>query len=125
MLTMLFRLVFSLALVLGLMALLGRFLRARQLGGVIGASRQRGVEIRVLGRHGLGRSTSVTVVKVGHQVLLLGVTESAVTVLRELTDDEFEQEEPAPGGPAQTGTARPPTLAAVLAAARERTTRRG
>jgi flagellar protein FliO/FliZ len=121
---MLFRLVFSLAAVLALMALAGRVMGKRQLGGSLVGARQRNAAIRVLGRHGVGRTASVTLVQVGGRVLLLGVTESSIQVLRELGQDEIEQE-PEPTDPVrQPLAAKPLSLSSLLETARERTTRR-
>ena len=124
MLSMLLRLVFSLAVVLALMGLAARTLGKRQLGGPLVGARQRKSAIRVLGRHGLGRTSSVTLVQVGSRVLLLGVTESSIQVLRELGEDEVEQPTDPTDElrPHQIG--KPLTLSGLLEAARERTTRR-
>lgn len=125
---MLLRLVFSLAVVLVLMALLARFLQQRQLGAG-GFSRQRRVPLQVLGRQGVGRAASVTVVDVAGSVLVLGVTEQSIQVLRELSEeelavfDEYDAERAAPA--ALPGLPGLPDLARLLDVVRERTTRRG
>ena len=86
----LLRLVLSLATVLTLMVFLARYLSKRQNGGGsgVGAStrRKRGLPLEVLTRQGLSRGSSLAVVRVSGQLLLLGVTESTVSVLRELDD---------------------------------------
>jgi flagellar protein FliO/FliZ len=134
-LAMLVRLVFSLAIVLVLMAVLARFLQRRQLGGrTLGAGPAK-VQVRVLARHGLGRAASVTVVDVAGQVLLLGVTEHSVRVLRELDLEQAATAEgeteagspPAPPSPPSLRNAVPalPDLRPKLDALRERTLRRG
>jgi flagellar protein FliO/FliZ len=75
------RLAVSLAVVFGLMVLAGRLLRRRGLSpGRAGAAANR---IEVLARQGLGRSSSVQLVRVGGRTLVLGVTEAAVSVLAE------------------------------------------
>lgn len=88
----LLRLVLSLAAVLTLMVFLARYLSKRQNGGGsgIGASprRKRGLLLEVVTRQGLSRGSSLAVVRVSGQLLLLGVTESTVSVLRELDDVE-------------------------------------
>ena len=92
----LLRLILSLGMVLTLMVFLARYLSKRQNGGGsgIGASarRRKGLPLEVLTRQGLSRGSSLAVVRVSGQLLLLGVTESTVSVLRELDDIE----EPAP-----------------------------
>ena len=89
------RLAFSLALVLGLMVLAARLLRSRQLGLGGGRPRQQ-VPLQVLARHGLSRTASLSVVQVGEHVLVLGVTEGRVEVLRELDPAEVSVPEPVP-----------------------------
>jgi len=89
------RLVMSLATVLMLMVLLARYLRHRQLGTGFGAGatqrRKKALPLEIVTRQGLSRGSSLAVVRVSGQLLLLGVTESNVSVLRELEDvDEPE-----------------------------------
>ena len=74
------RLAVSLGVVFALMALAGKVLRKRTAGtrGSTPTSR-----IEVLARQGLSRSSSVQLVRVGGRTLVLGVTESSVTVLGE------------------------------------------
>lgn len=89
------RLVLSLATVLTLMFLLARYLRNRQIGtglGLAGAQRRKkALLLEVVTRQGLSRGSSLAVVRVSGQLLLLGVTESTVSVLRDLEDvDEAE-----------------------------------
>jgi flagellar protein FliO/FliZ len=137
-LVMLLRLVFSLGLVLVLMAVLARFLQRRQLGGRASGAGAAKVQVRVLARHGLGRTSSVTVVDVAGQVLLLGVTEQSIQVLREFSDEQLAAhaaaaETPAaapitlPGLPSLANLRVPalPGLRPALDALRERTLRRG
>ena len=88
MLELTLRLVFSLAVVLGLMLLLAK----------IGSRRFRGQHsalVRVLHRQPLTRGTSVSVVAVGSRILVLGTTEQQVRVLTELDPDEVELPESA------------------------------
>lgn len=89
----LLRLALSLAAVLVLMVLLARYLRRRQIGGGsgLGPGRRRSTAaVEVVSRHGLSRGSSVAVVRVCGELLLLGVTESSVAVLRELRESPLE-----------------------------------
>jgi flagellar protein FliO/FliZ len=82
MLELALRLVFSLAVVLGLLLLIAR----------ISARRFRGPNdslVRVIHRQPLSRSNAVCVVAVGTRVLVLGTTEHQVRVLAELDPDEI------------------------------------
>jgi flagellar protein FliO/FliZ len=75
------RLVFSLAVVLGLLLLLTKF----------GSRRFRGNRdslVQVVHRQHLSRGTAVSVVTIGSRVLVLGTTEHQVRVLAELDPDE-------------------------------------
>ena len=74
------RLAVSMGVVLALMAVAGKVLRRRGLGtrGTTAGSR-----IEVLARQGLGRASSLQLVRVGGRTLILGVTESQVSVLGE------------------------------------------
>ncbi len=77
------RLVFSLAVVVGMLLLLARF-SARRLRGPADAL------VRVVQRQSLSRGTSVAVVTVGSRVLVLGSTEQQVQLLAELDPEELE-----------------------------------
>lgn len=92
----LLRLVVSLAVVLVLLVLLARYLGRRQLGTGVGRgrpTRRRPVApVEVVSRHGLSRGSSLAVVRACGQLLLIGVTESSVTVLRELEEEPEPQE---------------------------------
>jgi flagellar protein FliO/FliZ len=76
------RLVFSLAVVLFLMWGLARLVR-RPLGG-------RGGPLGVLARQALSRNASVAVVRVDDRALVLGVTDTHVTLLSEADLEAFE-----------------------------------
>jgi len=128
------RLVLSLAAVLTLMLLLARYLRHRQhgTGFATGATqgRKQPLPLQVLTRQGLSRGSSVAVVRVSGQLLLLGVTESTVSLLGELQDDEPDLAPPAQL--ASTPAAAAPTIAdirqtavSVVETLRQRTVRRG
>lgn len=83
---LIFRMVFSLIIVLGALFVLVRFLQRRQ-GGGLRAARKSGVPVRVVTRHSLSRATSIQVVEVGRTTLVLGVSDSGVNVLREIPAD--------------------------------------
>ena len=128
------RLVLSLATVLTLMLLLARYLRHRQHGtGFAKATtqgRKQPLPLQVLTRQGLSRGSSVAVVRVSGQLLLLGVTESTVSLQGELQDDEPDLAPPAQL--ASTPAAAAPTIAdirqtavSVVETLRQRTVRRG
>lgn len=104
MLQLTLRLVFSLAVVLGLLLLLAR-LGSRRFKG------QRGAIVRVLHRQPLTRTTSVSVVSVGSRILVLGTTEHQVRVLTELDPHELDAADLA--GLAGSGTNGVPVLTGV------------
>jgi flagellar protein FliO/FliZ len=78
--TMLGRLLVSLAVVFALMAVAARIARRRGLGSSGTSATTR---IEVLARQGLGRSSSVQLVRVAGRTLVLGVTDASVQVLGE------------------------------------------
>jgi len=125
----LIRLVVSLATVLTLMVFLARYLRHRQLGtGVGGAQRRKkALALEVVTRQGLSRGSSLAVVRVSGQLLLLGVTESTVSVLRELDDvDEPELSHDAQGSsPTELRPSGRDFAGSVVETLRQRTVRRG
>lgn len=82
MLELTLRLVFSLAVVVGLLLLLARLGARRFRGG-------RDALVQVVHRQPLSRSSSVSVVTVGSRVLVLGTTEHQVSVLTELDPEEL------------------------------------
>ena len=91
----------SLVLVLALLVLCLRVLAKR--GGFSGPARA-GVDVEVLGRRQLSKSASVQVVRVGEEVLVLGVTDSQISTLHHLSGedlpaDEEEGDAPAPATP--------------------------
>lgn len=81
MIELVIRLVFSLAVVVGLLLLCARVAQ-RRTGG------RRGDLVTVVQRQALSRSSTVTVVTVGSRVLVLGTTEQQVSVLAELDPEE-------------------------------------
>lgn len=82
------RLVFSLAVVVGILLLLAR-VAGRRFQGKSGAA------IQVVHRQPLSRGSGVAVVTVGERVLVLGTTDQQVTLLAELEPDELELPEAA------------------------------
>lgn len=76
-----FRLLGSLAVVVGLLLLIARGVNRR-------FKAPRGAAIQVVHRQALGRGQSVAVVSVGTRVLVLGTTEQQVTLLTEVEPDE-------------------------------------
>lgn len=76
------RLVFSLAVVIGMLLLLAKF-SAKRFRGTSGSL------IRVVHRQPLSRTSSVAVVTVGSRVLVVGTTEQQVQLLTELDPDEL------------------------------------
>lgn len=123
------RLAVSLAIVLGAMALAAKVLKKRAMPGSGGRTR-RIAPIEVLARHGLGRTASVTMVRAGGKVLVLGVTDASVSVLAEADPDALEAEDEPQGGhwtasPIGGPLARTDwTWKAMIDAARDRTVRR-
>jgi flagellar protein FliO/FliZ len=115
------RLVFSLGLVLALMALAGRALRNRQMGIGPGPRRSAAAKIEVLGRQTLGRNVGVAVVRVADRAMLVGVTEGSVQLLTDLPMESFPVVEPDETTPAPSFASVP----AFLEMLRERTVRKG
>jgi flagellar biosynthetic protein FliO len=131
-LALLVRVVVSLGVVLAVMAGAAAVLRR---SGVVGTApagrrgmRRRGVPVEVIARHGLSRTSSLAVVRLGGRALVLGVTEHQVTLLTEVDPAELD----APPGPDDTfvGPAGPGMGAGALPwkvafeQLRERTVRR-
>ena len=129
------RLAISMVVVLGLLALAARFARRRGIGGAapVSGKRTTRTQIEIVARQQLSRGSALTVVRTGDRVLLLGVTDTSITLLR---DGEAPAELPAPDLPpasasnrsprtAITGTGRrtPPWMSAVETL-RERSVRR-
>ena len=83
MIELVIRLVFSLAVVVGLLLLLAR-LSANRFRGSTGAF------VRVVHRQTLSRSSALAVVTVGSRVLVLGTTDQQVQLLTELDADELD-----------------------------------
>ncbi len=74
------RMIVSLAIVLGVLVVLGRIMH-RRYGGQLRKSSGLTASIEVIARQSLSRAASVHVVRVGQETLLLGVTDQGVNVL--------------------------------------------
>ena len=115
---LLVRVVVSLGVVLAVMAAAAAVLRRSGVAGTAVSGRRgarRKPPVEVIARHGLSRSASVTVVRLGGRGLVLGVTEHQVTLLTEVDPAELETpNDETPGGwgvsPRQ-GRREPPTAA--------------
>ncbi len=92
MLELVVRLVFSLAVVVGMLLLLARFSAKRFRGSA-------GSLVRVVHRQPLSRTSAVAVVTVGSRVLVLGTTEQQVQLLTELDLEEIGEPADDAGGP--------------------------
>jgi flagellar biosynthetic protein FliO len=105
---LLVRVVVSLGVVLAIMAGAAAVLRR---SGVVGTSgmgkrgglRRRAVPMEVIARHGLSRSSSVTVLRVGGRALVIGVTEHQVSLLTEIDPAELEAPPESPDAAAGPG----------------------
>ena len=117
--TLLGRLLVSLAVVFALMAVAARVARRRGLGGSRGTSPA--TRIEVLARHGLGRSSSVQLVRVAGRTLVLGVTDASVQVLGEADPLLLAAEQALAPDPAE---ARAPGWGPLIEALQTRTVRR-
>lgn len=123
------RVVVSLGVVLALMAGVAVMLRRRGLTGLApaGGGRRRGQALEVMARSTLGRTSSLALVRAGGRALVLGVTETSVTLLLDSTPEELDLDPPdAPGTVQPEGAPRsaPPAWTAALEALRDRTARR-
>lgn len=117
--TLMARLAVSMAIVLSLLLLCAKLLKKRGLGSSGGQGPTR---IEVLARQGLGRTSSVQLVRVAGRTLVLGVTETSVSVLGEADPLVLEVEHalslPSPDLPRQT-----PGWGPLLEAIKDRTIR--
>jgi flagellar protein FliO/FliZ len=77
------RLVVSLGVVIGLMAVIAKVARGR-LGHGPGRVPAEVLQLQVLARQSIGKNASVLVVRSGDRALLLGVTDGGVSLLREM-----------------------------------------
>jgi flagellar protein FliO/FliZ len=120
------RLAVSMAVVLTLLGLAAKLLRRRGLGGTGGGS----TRIEVLARHGLGRTSSVQLVRVAGRTLVLGVTDTSVSLLGEGEALGLEVADPSRTGspvsqlvPAPRSGAQRPGWGPLLEAVKDRTAR--
>ncbi len=84
------RLILSLAVVIGLMWVAANVLRKRGFSGSVGGRRPRGPEVELIARRALGRNTSIVVVRIGDQSLVVGVTDHMVTKLGDVDVEQLE-----------------------------------
>jgi flagellar protein FliO/FliZ len=125
---LLLRVAVSLTVVLGLLAMAARAASRRGLGTMPGRS---GARVEIVARQGLGKNTSVVIVRAADRALVLGVTESSVSLLAEadpsvldISTDEASPDAQGiarPGGPNQ---ARSSAWKDTLELLRERTVRK-
>lgn len=127
---LLFRLVLSLTVVIGLMVGIAAVLKRRGFGGfspTVRRSQGASAQVEVLVRKPLGRNASIAVVRAGSKSMVLGVTDTHVTMLTETELDELEMDEPMPaqrtGLPAALDGAAP-TWKTMLEGLRDKTVRR-
>ncbi|PZA20059.1 FliO/MopB family protein, partial [Modestobacter versicolor] len=92
---MVIRLVLCLAFVGGVLLFASRVAQKRGLGGTTGV-------IEVVARQRMGRTSSVSVLRVAGRVLVVGSTEEQVTLLAEVEDDELATALASATGPAAT-----------------------
>src|SRR5438874_10095632 len=75
------RLIVSMGVVLAVMWLVAKFVRGRNIGGMRKAGSNASIE--VLARQSFGKNSSVAIVRAGGKALVIGVTDSQVTLLAE------------------------------------------
>jgi flagellar biosynthetic protein FliO len=129
------RLLFSLAIVIGLMWVAANQLRKRGYGGVGGGRRSgAAVQVELLARRSMGRNSSIVVVRVGDQSMLVGVTDHQINKLADVEIDEIDLESanwtatpalPAPASATSPSDGQHPSAwKTMLDQMRTRTTRR-
>ena len=116
------RLVVSLVVVFALMALAAKVARKRGLGSSQGASP--GTRIEVLARQGLGRTSSVQLVRVAGRTLVLGVTDASVQVLGEADPLMLEVEQALSMVPEPATARQTPGWGPLVEFLKDRTARR-
>jgi len=123
------RLVLSLAVVLGLLALAAK--AARNGGFAMGGARRSSAPVAVLHRQGLAKSASLVVVRAADRALVLGVTDHTVSLLAEVDPSAVVLDQPsspvatnAPIEPARTPVLATPSWRTAIDAMRDRTVRK-
>lgn len=117
------RLIFSLAVVIGLMYLAARVMRRRGFGST---AKRPGVHVDIIAKRPLGRNSSIAIVRAGNQGIVVGITDHQITKLADadLTQIDLEAAESqwtaAPQGP----DGPTPSWKAMLEQLRDRTVRR-
>lgn len=121
------RLVASLAVVLGLLALAAK--AAKRTGFGNGGSRRSTAPVAILARQGLAKSASVVVVRAADRALVLGVTDHAISLLAEVDPSLLDPPSPEPArtpvlvGAPDAGPVRTPSWRNAIDAMRDRTVR--
>lgn len=90
--TLLPRLFLSMAVVIGVMWLAARIMRNRQVpgSGVLRSSSQKNAPaLQIIAKQGLGGKSSIAIIRAGDKSLVLGLTESTVSLLAELDTVEL------------------------------------
>lgn len=118
----LFRVVIALVVVVALMLVFSSYLKKGS--GIGGIGRKRGA-IEIVARQGLSRNASIALVRTGNRALVLGVTDTNVTLLLD-SDPEDLIEEPELLGTAAQGepSGSFPTWKTLIDSMRDRTVRR-
>jgi flagellar biosynthetic protein FliO len=88
------RLIFSLAVVIGLMWLAATMLRKRGLAPLGGKRPAAGVQVELLARRPLGRNTSIAVVRIGERSMVVGITDHQVTKLDDADVNDIDLNAP-------------------------------
>jgi flagellar protein FliO/FliZ len=118
------RLVFSLAVVIGIMWAAATMIRRR---GLVPMNRgpRRNVEVELLARKPLGRNASIAVVRVGERSMVVGVTDHQVTKLDDAEITDIDLNDAGTNWTVPPGTTGPATAwRAMLDQLRNRTVRR-
>jgi flagellar biosynthetic protein FliO len=118
------RLIFSLAVVIGLMWVAANVLRKRGFTGVAGRGATRGPQVELIARRQLARNASIAVVKVGGHSLVVGITDHQITNLGEVEFDDIELIEDANWTAASGPTGPASAWKTMLEQMRNRTARR-
>lgn len=130
------RMVLSLSIVLGLLWVIARVGRGRQVGrrpgrAGSGSATQR---IEMLGRRSLGRHSAVLVIRAGNRTMVVGQTPQQITMLAECEPDQPEsegetavagraEEDMMPGLASESGVLTPKAWDAFVDRVREMTVR--